>query len=163
LATFRLKHVSMAEQTVSHDAREVRTKGRKTFTSIFFPVGPEPVAIVADYVAISFSIKKSKMLPFLPAEKSNQAIFWSLAKKDGVFSEVKGESPFHSRPARINLTRRRTTSETGSLALISSRKEGGNRIGSFGTNGGFAPARKGLSSLSPLIHRPKPARTPCPR
>src|SRR5262249_28595667 len=52
LATFRLKHVSMAEQTISHDAREVRTKGRKTFTSIFFPVGPEPVAIVADYVAM---------------------------------------------------------------------------------------------------------------
>jgi integrase/recombinase XerD len=52
LATFRLKHVSMAGQTVSNDAREVRTKGRKTFTSIFFPVGPEPVAIVADYVAM---------------------------------------------------------------------------------------------------------------
>jgi integrase len=52
LASFRLKHVDMAAQTVSHDAREVRTKGRKTFTSIFFPVGLEPVAIVADYLVM---------------------------------------------------------------------------------------------------------------
>jgi hypothetical protein len=29
---------------------------------------------------------KSKMLPFLPEEKSNHACFWSLTKKDGVFS-----------------------------------------------------------------------------
>jgi hypothetical protein len=42
---------------------------------------------------------------------------------------LKGESPFHSRPARTNLTRPRTTSDTGSLALISSRKDGGNRMG----------------------------------
>ena len=33
-------------------AREVRTKGRKTFTSIFFPVGPEPLEIVTEYVAM---------------------------------------------------------------------------------------------------------------
>lgn len=50
LASFRLKHVDMAAQTVFQDAREVRTKARKTFTSSFFPVGPEPVAIVADYI-----------------------------------------------------------------------------------------------------------------
>ncbi len=36
---------------------------------------------------------KSKMLPFLPDEKSNHACFWSLTKKDGVFSLLKGESP----------------------------------------------------------------------
>jgi hypothetical protein len=42
----------MAAQTVFQDAREVRTKGRKTFTSSFFPVGSEPVEIVADYIAM---------------------------------------------------------------------------------------------------------------
>lgn len=52
LASFRLKHVNTAAQTVFHDGREVRTKGRKTFTSSFFPVGPEPVDIVADYIAM---------------------------------------------------------------------------------------------------------------
>jgi hypothetical protein len=41
---------------------------------------------------------KSKMLPFLPEEKSNQASFWSLTKKDGVFSLLNGDRPFSSRP-----------------------------------------------------------------
>ena len=39
-ASFRLKHLDLDAQTVFHDAREVNTKGRKTFTSTFFPVGP---------------------------------------------------------------------------------------------------------------------------
>ena len=52
LASFRLKHVDMKAQTVFQDAREVRTKARKTFVSTFFPVGPEPVAIVEDYIAM---------------------------------------------------------------------------------------------------------------
>ena len=52
LASFRLKHIDMSAQTLFQDAREVRTKGRKTFTSIFFPVGPEPLQIVAGYVAM---------------------------------------------------------------------------------------------------------------
>jgi integrase len=52
LASFRLKHVDMKAHTVFQDAREVRTKARKTFTSVFFPVGSEPVAIVADYIAM---------------------------------------------------------------------------------------------------------------
>lgn len=51
LASFRLKHVDFGARTVFQDARDVRTKGRKTFTSHFFPVGPELEAIVADYLA----------------------------------------------------------------------------------------------------------------
>jgi integrase len=50
LASFRLKHVDIAAQTVFQDGREVHTKGRKTFTTVFFPVGPEPLKIVADYI-----------------------------------------------------------------------------------------------------------------
>lgn len=52
LASFRLKHVDLTARTVFHDAREVNTKGRKTFISTFFPVGPEPAAIVADYISM---------------------------------------------------------------------------------------------------------------
>ena len=52
LASFRLKHLDMRAQTVFHDGREVNTKGRKTFTSTFFPIGPEPAAIVADYISM---------------------------------------------------------------------------------------------------------------
>ena len=48
IASFRLKHVCLETRTIFHDAREVETKGRKTFTSIFFPVG-SAVEIVEDY------------------------------------------------------------------------------------------------------------------
>ncbi len=68
------------------------------------------------------------MLPFLPEEKSNHIAFWSLTKNDGVFSLLKGDSPFHSRPALRSLTRRPTTSETGSRARSSSRNCGEKRM-----------------------------------
>src|SRR5579863_1132230 len=68
------------------------------------------------------------MLPFLPEEKSNHIAFESLTKNDGVFSLLKGDSPFHSRPALRNFTRFPTTSDTGSRARNSSRNWGVNRI-----------------------------------
>jgi integrase len=52
LATFRLKHVDLDARSVFQDGRDVKTKKRKTFTSNFFPVGPEPLEIVAAYVAM---------------------------------------------------------------------------------------------------------------
>src|SRR5215475_6317351 len=76
----------------------------------------------------SVSMRKSKMLPFLPEEKSNHIAFWSLTKNDGVFSLLKGDNPFHSRPALRNFTRRPTTSDTGSRARNSSRNASEKRI-----------------------------------
>ena len=87
----------------------------------------------------SVCITKSKMLPFLPEEKSNQAAFWSFTKKDGVFSLLNGESPFHSRPAFFSCTRRPTTSETGRRARRSSRNEAGNRMVIWGLSSQFYP------------------------
>ena len=52
IASLRLKHVDLAAQTVFQDGRDVKTKGRKTFPTTFFPVGPEPLAIVADYLGM---------------------------------------------------------------------------------------------------------------
>ncbi len=49
IASFRLKHVNLEARTIFHDGRDVETKGRKTFTSTFFPVGAA-VEIVEDYV-----------------------------------------------------------------------------------------------------------------
>ena len=72
---------------------------------------------------------KLKMSPCLPDEKSWKNPFWSLTKKEGVFSALKGERPAHSRPCLRNLTRLATTSDTGSRARISSRKAGENFIG----------------------------------
>jgi hypothetical protein len=37
----KLKHVDLAKDCVYQDAREVKTKFSKTFTTYFFPVGDE--------------------------------------------------------------------------------------------------------------------------
>jgi len=50
LASFKLKHVDLAADRVDQDAREVRTKGSKTFSTWFFPVGATVREIVADWV-----------------------------------------------------------------------------------------------------------------
>jgi integrase len=46
LASFKLKHVDLAQGRVDQDARDVRTKASKTFSTWFFPVGGEALAIV---------------------------------------------------------------------------------------------------------------------
>jgi integrase len=51
IASLSLKHVDLTQRTVFQDARSVRTKNAKTFTSTFFPVGADIEAIVAGWVA----------------------------------------------------------------------------------------------------------------
>lgn len=49
LASFRLKHVDLVQGRVDQDARDVRTKARKTFSTWFFPVGGNALEIVEDW------------------------------------------------------------------------------------------------------------------
>ncbi len=49
LASLRLKHLDLPDRQLYQDAREVRTKFRKTFPTWFFPVGEDFVSIVADW------------------------------------------------------------------------------------------------------------------
>jgi hypothetical protein len=49
--SLKLRHVDLARRQVSQDARDVRTKGAKTFVSSFFPVGDLPLEIVTDWIA----------------------------------------------------------------------------------------------------------------
>jgi integrase len=50
-ASFKLKHVDLSQRKVFQDAREVRTKNRKTFDTFFFPVGDDIETIVTDWIA----------------------------------------------------------------------------------------------------------------
>ncbi|HEY8940601.1 MAG TPA: tyrosine-type recombinase/integrase [Cellvibrio sp.] len=50
IASMKLKHVDVVTGSVYQDAREVRTKFSKTFTTYFFPVGDEIKTIVEDWV-----------------------------------------------------------------------------------------------------------------
>lgn len=49
-ASLKLKHVDLDAACVHQDARDVRTKFSKTFTTFFFPVGGDIRQIVADWV-----------------------------------------------------------------------------------------------------------------
>ncbi len=50
IASMKLKHVDLTEGCVHQDARDVRTKFSKTFTTFFFPVGDEIRRIMAEWV-----------------------------------------------------------------------------------------------------------------
>jgi len=50
IASMKLKHVDLKEGYVQQDAREVKTKFSKTFTTYFFPVGDGIQEIVAEWV-----------------------------------------------------------------------------------------------------------------
>jgi integrase len=51
LASLSIKHFDFAKRDVFQDAREVKTKRRKTFKTSFFPVGDDIEAIVRDWIA----------------------------------------------------------------------------------------------------------------
>jgi len=51
IASAKLKHVDLNTNSFNQDAREVRTKFRKSFTTFFFPVGDEVRQIVAEWVS----------------------------------------------------------------------------------------------------------------
>jgi integrase len=50
IASMKLKHVDLIEGCIRQDAREVKTKFSKTFTTYFFPVGDEIRRIVEEWV-----------------------------------------------------------------------------------------------------------------
>jgi len=49
IASFRMKHLDIKASSVFQDARDVRTKFSKTFTTTFFPVGEDVFAIFEDW------------------------------------------------------------------------------------------------------------------
>lgn len=57
IASMKLKHIDLHAGSVYQDARDVRTKFRKSFTTYFFPVGNEVQAIVEDWVACLREVK----------------------------------------------------------------------------------------------------------
>lgn len=69
ISSFRLKHLNLESKTLFQDAREVRTKNRKSFVSYFFPVGPEPLEIVSQYVMRLKELGFSPDDPLFPATR----------------------------------------------------------------------------------------------
>ncbi len=70
IASTKLKHVDLITNSVYQDAREVKTKFSKSFTTFFFPVGDEIRTIVADWIIY---LRESKLWgnddPIFPATR----------------------------------------------------------------------------------------------
>ena len=49
LASFKLKHVDLRQGCVFQDARDVRTKNSKTFTTWFYPVGGDALKVATEW------------------------------------------------------------------------------------------------------------------
>lgn len=82
IASMCLKHVDSASRTVFQDAREVRTKNAKTFTSTFFPVGRDIEKIVGEWIDF---LARQKLFgpddPLFPATKVDLS-------EDGLFQSA---------------------------------------------------------------------------
>ena len=50
IASLKIKHVNLIEESLFQDAREVKTKFSKTFTTYFFPVGELPLNIIKIWI-----------------------------------------------------------------------------------------------------------------
>ena len=57
IVSFLLKHVDLERDVVMQDAREVRTKRAKTFTTWFFPVGADIRQILVDWIGYLRDVK----------------------------------------------------------------------------------------------------------
>lgn len=81
VASMKLRHVDLIEQSVFQDARVVKTKNSKTFTSHFFPVGDEIRAIVVDWINW-LRVEKHWGLddPLFPATLTQQDASWAFQK-----------------------------------------------------------------------------------
>lgn len=70
IASFKLRHIDIAEARIDQDAREVRTKFSKSFVTAFFPVGDDIRTVVVDWVQ---HLRQQKLWglddPLFPASK----------------------------------------------------------------------------------------------
>jgi integrase len=69
VASLKLRHLDLAEGRLDHDAREVKTKFSKTFSTWFFPVGDEAREIVADWAALLAERRWGPADPLFPATR----------------------------------------------------------------------------------------------
>lgn len=69
IASMSLKHIDLDGRRVFQDARDVRTKNRKTFTTWFFPVGDDIETIVAEWVRLLTDRGFGPADPLFPATR----------------------------------------------------------------------------------------------
>jgi len=73
IASLKLKHIDLKAGTLYQDAREVKTKFSKSFTTSFFPVGDEVLDIVVQWVEyLKNDLLMGNDAPLFPKTKMSQ-------------------------------------------------------------------------------------------
>ena len=86
IASLKLKHVDIEKRTVFQDAREVRTKRAKSFTSCFFPVGEGIETIFVEWVTeLRTKRQFGPDAPLFP--KTRMVVIDGLFTPDGLLKE----------------------------------------------------------------------------
>lgn len=82
IASARIKHVNIYEHSFFQDAREVKTKFSKSFTTFFFPVSDEDTRIVIDWITyLRQDLKWGNEDPLFPSTKMVLAPTFKLEAK----------------------------------------------------------------------------------
>ena len=82
IASMKLKHLDLAARSVFQDARDVKTKFSKTFTTTFFPVGEDVHDIVANWASyLRDTLRWRDEDPLFPATRVvlNDKMQWEAA------------------------------------------------------------------------------------
>jgi integrase/recombinase XerD len=75
IASIKLKHIDLKAGTVYQDAREVKTKFSKSFTTCFFPVGDDVRGIVVQWVEyLRNDLLMGNDAPLFPKTKMSQGV-----------------------------------------------------------------------------------------
>jgi len=94
----KLKHVDIVTRSVSQDAREIATQFSKTFTTSFFPVGEEILAIAVDCVNY---LRRDKLWasddPLFPAIVSDRRGMQGMAPDEDVLTTFRNHGEVESR------------------------------------------------------------------
>ncbi len=95
IVSFRLKDIDLEHELLEQDARHARTKGAKTFTTWFFPVGADIQRIVVEWVTFLRSEKASaRKTRSFPRRASTMARTCNFART--VWSARRGRTPTRS-------------------------------------------------------------------
>lgn len=79
IASTRIKHVNIHEHSFFQDAREVKTKFSKSFTTFFFPVSDEATEIVVDWINyLRQDLKWGNEDPLFPSTKMSLSVGFKL-------------------------------------------------------------------------------------
>ncbi|HEX3495918.1 MAG TPA: hypothetical protein VHT02_01885 [Methylocella sp.] len=83
IVSFKLKHIDIESELIEQDAREVRTKRAKTFTTWFFPVG-EDIRTFSSNGWLSFASKNPSVqrTRYFPSRRSRLATILNFVPSD---------------------------------------------------------------------------------